>query len=192
MPGVPCERPCAGPASLSASASVSLRQVAGEGADVLALVLLGREHRAARCRAARSVSSVCADASSTNAAAVVEQLLQRLAGVVEHGAELGDHDLQVLLVDRADEVVELDQQVGLVDRQRVGVALRACRPSSTYGPSSSGGSKSRYCSPTADRLWTYIGESVGQLGALLQRQVELDAVRRSPSSPLTLPILTPR
>ena len=34
-------------------------------------------------------------------------------------------------------------------------------PSSAYGPSSSAGSKSRYCSPTAERLWTYIGESSG-------------------------------
>ena len=64
-------------------------------------------------------------------------------------------------------------------------------PSSAYGGSSSAGSKSRYCSPTAERLCTYIGASLGSSVPSSSARS-----RMTPSGVafiwLTLPIFTPR
>ena len=64
-------------------------------------------------------------------------------------------------------------------------------PAWAYGALSSGGSKSRYCSPTAERLCTYILVSSGILASCLSVSFATRPVLVT-RMPVTLPTLTPR
>ncbi len=97
-------------------------EVVGEAADVLLLAALGAEHRQPAAQQAHGLVGVGRGLPHERRPAV-EQRLQLATGVAEHLAELLDDHLQALAVDRAHEVVHVDQQVALVDRQRRLVAL---------------------------------------------------------------------
>ena len=93
--------------------------------------------------------------------------------------ELVDHGAQVLLVDRVDGAVEVEQE--RVDPQRVGgvLARDGVAVCEVRAPSRAGW-KSRYCSPTAERFSTTTLVSARDLGAALDPRVDDDAVPRQP------------
>ncbi len=118
MPGVPSST-CSRSPSLAASASVRPRRSLASIRMFSPSLLLGGQHPLAGVEEPDRLGGVLGRLADERAAAV-EQPLQRDAGLVEHGAELVHDDPEVLLVDRADELVELDEQVTLVDGDRLG------------------------------------------------------------------------
>ena len=109
--------------SLPASASVSRSRSRENDVMFSDVVLLGA---AARCQAVVEQRDRLVGVGRglvDEPAAVVEQLLERLAGVVEHGPELGRRRPGGSPRRPSRRSVELDEQVGLVGRQRVRVAL---------------------------------------------------------------------
>ena len=87
------------------------------------------------------------------------------------------------------EFIRVSSTSSLIGRLALLPLIRS--PASAYGGLLSGGSKSRYCSPTAERLCTYIFESIGILVPSFSARSSRRPVRVT-CIPETLPTLTPR
>ena len=120
----------------------------------------------------------------------VEQRAEVVAGSVEGLERLVEQPAQLVLGNAVDQRAELIEHRADLLRDR-GVARAITEPSCRYGGESARGSRSTYCSPTADTLRTSACRSAGIFGEVSSDSVAV-AASRVTSISVTLPTCTPR